>query len=92
MTNLPPKPLELTASGGRGERLREVLLKFNFPFAPDDFPHGTMKIGMASHNSVLLRSILAPLGRAPNGTASTTAAELCDWVLANIQLPSRIRQ
>ena len=79
--------LEKTARGRRGERLREVLLKFNFPFAPDDFPHGTTTLGTAWHNPVLARSILKPLESAPDSRAATTAAELCGWVLENIKLP-----
>ena len=79
--------LEKTASGRRGDRLREVLLKFNFPFAPDDFLHGTMRSGTAFHNPVLARLILEPLKSAPDSRAATTAAELCGWVLDNIKLP-----
>ena len=34
--------LRKTSDGKRGERLRDVLLRFNFPFAPEDFPRGPM--------------------------------------------------
>ena len=79
--------LEKTANGRRGDRLCNVLLKFNFPFAPNNFRHGTMRSGTAFHNPVLVRSILEPLESAPDSHAATAAAELCGWVLDNIRLP-----
>lgn len=88
----PGCKLEKTARGNRGKRLRDVLLKFNFPFAPDDFAHGTMRSGTASHNPVLARSILNPLASAPDSRAATTAAELCEWVRENIKLPPDVAE
>ncbi len=79
--------LEKTAKGARGVRLQEVLLNFNFPFAPGDFAHENIIGRMASHNPVLGRSILQPLQQAPGSDAAATAAELRDWVLTNIQIP-----
>ena len=87
----PVCKLEKTAAGRRGERLRDVLLKFNFPFAPADFEHGTMSTRMASRNPILARSILEPLHRAPHSNAAATAAELRDWVLNNIHLPGDVK-
>ena len=88
----PGSKLEKTADGKRGDRLREVLLRFNFSFAPDDFPHGTMRSGTASHNPVLARSILKPLESAPDSRAAATAAELCGWVLDNIKFPPDVTE
>lgn len=88
----PGSRLEKTAGGKHGDRLREVLLGFNFPFAPDDFPHGTMRSGTASRNPVLARSVLKPLGSAPDSRAAATAAELCGWVLDNIKLPPDVAE
>ena len=82
--------LEKTVRGNRGEKLRKVLLDLNIPFAPQDFAHGSMRSRMASRNPVLVRSILEPLQRAPGSTAAVIAAELCDWVLGNIQLPKDV--
>ena len=88
----PVSKLERTVDGRRSERLQKVLLKFNFPFAPVDFPHGTMRPGTASHNPVLARSILKPLEATPDSSATTTAAELCRWVLENIKLPPEVKR
>ena len=82
--------LEKTVRGGRGEKLRKVLLDLNIPFAPQDFAHGSMLSRMASRNPVLVRSILDPLQRAPGSNAAATAAVLRDWVLDNIQLPKDV--
>lgn len=84
--------LEKTANGERGKRLRHVLLNFNLPFAPKDFPHGRLRTGMAVQNPVLVRSILRPLEEAPESQAAAVAAEVCDWVLANIQLPNDVKE
>lgn len=88
----PGSGLEQTAGGKRGDRLREVLLSFNFPFAPDDFPHGTMPSRTASRSPVLVRSILKPLVSAPDSRAAATAAELCSWAIDNIKLPPDVEE
>ena len=82
--------LEKTADGKRGGRLRDMLLSFNFPFAPKDYAHGRLRIGTASHNPVLARSILNPLERSLDNVSVARAAELCDWVLENIKLPKDV--
>lgn len=82
--------LEKTMSGECGERLREVLLNSNFPFAPDDFPHGNLPDRMASQNPVLGHLILRPLEQASESSAVARASELCNWVLENIQLPGEV--
>ena len=88
--------LEQTVHGDRGANLRKTLLNLNFPFAPADFAHGSMLDRMTSRYPVLEYSIVEPLQRAPNSTSVATAAELCDWVVDNIQLPKdmadRLRQ
>ena len=82
--------LEKTASGKRGERLREVLLTLNLSFAPDDFRHGCLRSRTAAQIPVLERSILKPLEGAPDSDAAAMAAEVCDWVIKNIQLPKEV--
>lgn len=84
--------LEKTVSGKRGERLREVLLNLNVPFASDDFPHGSLRSRTASQNPVLARSILTPLDQAPNSKSASMALKVCDWVLDNIQLPTEVKK
>ena len=84
--------LEETADGKRGERLREVLLDLNVRFAPDDFPHGCLRSGTSARIPILGRAILAPFEKAPDSEAAALAAEVCDWTLANIQLPKDVRQ
>ncbi len=84
--------LEKTAAGERGERLREVFLNLNLPFAPKDFSHSPLQSGMAAHNSILVRSILRPLERASGSQAAEVSAEVCDWVIKNIQLPKDVKR
>ena len=84
--------LEKSASGKRGERLREVLLNLNLPFAPDDFPHGTLRGMTTAQIPVLAHSILKPLERTPDSQAGRLAAEVCDWVIENIKLPHDVKQ
>ncbi len=84
--------LEKTEGGKRGERLREVLLNLNFPFAQGDFPHGSLRSTTAAQNPVLARSILRPLERAPNSNAAAMARTVRDWVLQNIQLPKDVEE
>ena len=88
---MPHCRLKKTSDGKRGERLREVFLNVNLPFAPDDFDHPGLRSGMASANPVLARSVLKPLERAPDGAAAERAVELCDWVLENIKLPHDVK-
>ncbi len=84
--------LRKTLDGKRGERLHDVFLRFNFPFAPKGFPHGRMPSRTSSQNPVLWRSILEPLERAPDTATAATPAALRDWVLDNIQLPNHIER
>ena len=84
--------LEKTVNGKRGEMLREVLLNLNVPFAPDDFPHGSLRSRTASHNPVLARSILTPLEQTQNSKSASIALKVCDWVLDNIQLPTEVKK
>ena len=82
--------LEKTFRRERGERLREVLLNLNFPFATDELPHGSLRNSTEAQNPVLARSILVPLERAPDINAASMALELCGWVLNNIKLPKEV--
>ena len=84
--------LESTIGGERGESLRRVLLNLNLPFAPPDFEHDPMPDRRASRYPVLDFAILDPLKRAPGSPAAAVAAELCDWAVHNIHLPTEMRQ
>lgn len=86
----PGCKLTRTSDGKRGEGLRDVLLNLNIPFAPDGFCHQPMRSRTASHNPVLLRSILKPLQKTPGDPARVRAEELRDWVLDNVQLPKNV--
>ena len=83
--------LEKAADGKRGEELRESLLNLNFPFAPDDYRHGSVVTGTAWHNPVLVHALLEPLERREDGNTRAVAREICDWVLENIQLPHDVK-
>ena len=82
--------LSKTVSGKRSERLREVLLSHNFPFAPDDFPHSRFRTNMAFQNPVLGLFIIKPLERALNKATANIAVELTDWAVKNIQFPKDV--
>ena len=86
----PPDKLSKTVSGKRGERLREVLLIHNFPFAPDDFRHGGLRRSMAFQNPVLGLLIIKPLERASTRATANIAVELTDWAVKNIQFPKDV--
>ena len=81
-----------TVSGKRGERLREVLLSHNFPFAPDDFPHGRLRRNMAFQNPVLGRLIINPLERASDRATANIAVDLTNWAVDNIQVPQDVKK
>ena len=82
--------LKKTAEGGRGERLRDVFLNVNLPFAPDDFDHPGIRTATAAAIPVLARLVLKPLEPPSNSNAAASAAKLCDWVLDNIKLPREV--
>ena len=84
--------LEKVISGKFGERLREVLLNHNFPFAPDDFPHSGLRIRMASQNPVLERLVLKRLKRATDRNSAKEAVELSNWAVKNIKVPKGVEK
>lgn len=84
--------LKNTASGERGERLREVLLDNNIPFASEDFPHSGSGTGMVWQNTVLDRLILRRLGQASDNHAAKIAVELTDWAVKNIKVPKGVEK
>lgn len=84
--------LEKTVSGKRGERLRELLLSYNFPFAPDDFPHGKLRRNLAFQNPVLSRLIIDPLDRALDKATANIAVKLTNWAVDNIQVPQDVKK
>ncbi|WP_157985813.1 HEPN domain-containing protein [Teichococcus vastitatis] len=67
--------------------LRLAALNLNFSFAPSDFRHASMRGGSASFNSVIFRHIFEPLGEG-EADAVGEAAELADWLIRNVQLPT----
>lgn len=83
--------LEKTVDGKRGDLLRELLLNLNFPFAPADFAHSDLRMGMASRNPVLGRLILEPMQQASSSKDAALSVELCNWVLANIKVPKDVK-
>ena len=83
--------LEKTVSGKRGERLRELLLSYNFPFAPDNFPHGKLRRNLAFQNPVLGRLIIDPLNRASDKATANIAVELTTWAIDHIQVPKDVK-
>ena len=91
-TLTPSDKLSKTVSGKRGERLREVLLSHNFPFAPDDFPHGRLRRNMAFQNPVLGRFLINPLGRTSDRDTANIAVELTNWAVDNIQVPQDVKK
>ena len=91
-TLTPSDKLSKTVSGKRGERLSEVLLSHNFPFAPDDFPHGRLRRSLAFQNPVLGRFIINPLGQASDRDTANIAVELTNWAVDNIQVPQDVKK
>lgn len=83
--------LEKTAAGERGDRLRDVFLNLNLPFAPKDFSHGSVPSVMTTENSVLEGSILRPLERSSGDQAAELAVEIYNWVINNIELPKDVK-
>ncbi len=86
-------PLEKAVSGKRGAELRHVVLNFNFPFAPADYRHdASITLRSASHEPVLLRTIVEPLTTVDAPSEHRQRAhELRDWTLDNIKLPKALR-
>ena len=82
----------LTSKGD--DELRDAGLKYNFPFAPADCDHtkGSFRSGTSSANPVLYRDIFEPAKRTESSTGDREAAELGDWVIANIQLSKPIEK
>ena len=90
-TTMSRRQLRKTVDRKRGERLRHVFLNFNFPFAPEEYPHDELPSRSSSQYPVLWRFIIEPLEQAPHSDAATRAAELYRWVLENIQLPPELK-
>ncbi len=89
----PGLPLETTMSGKRGAELRHVVLNFNFPFAPANYQHdATITLRSASHEPVLLRTIIEPLDTVGAPVERRQRAqELRKWALGNIKLPKDVQ-
>lgn len=84
--------LERTVLGHRGEQLRKVLLNLNVSFAPEGFPHGSLRSSMAWHSSVIERLILRRLERSSCSDDTGRAVKLCRWMIENILLPDNVVQ
>jgi hypothetical protein len=77
--------LEEVIDGKRGDRLRDILLNWNFPFAPPNYKHSRLTVRWASRNPVLERCLLDPLESQYPGNGEK-ADRLWEWVKANIHL------
>ena len=84
--------LDKIMKANSNQELGDAALKFNFPFAPNDYEHGEMRLGFSSANPVLYRRILALLEQEPNLSRDTDAADLAEWVMDNIKLPKDVEQ
>ena len=84
--------LETTIAGKHGIELRHVVLNFNLPFAPANYQHdAVITMRSASHESVLLRTIIEPLTTAGASSEKRQRAQvLRDWALDNIKLPKSL--
>jgi hypothetical protein len=81
---------ELLSTSGDDE-LRDAGLKLNFQFAPDDYDHGSVRVGISSWNTVLYRRISERVNMPPS-VADREAADLADWVVKNIHLPPDVKK
>lgn len=72
--------------------LRHAAFKLNFPFAPADYDHDRdgLRIGFSMAQSVLYTRILAPAENQSRSPGHTDAADLADWAIENIKLPSDV--
>jgi hypothetical protein len=80
--------LEETMAGSHGDETRQVLLNWNFPFAPRGFVHGDFNYTSSAENPVLVRRIFDPLEAGPQHFAD--ADKLWDWLRTNISIPKGI--
>ncbi len=79
--------LEETIKGKRGQDAKHALLNCNFPFAPKDYEHTTMRGPLFSFsNPVLLRRVIEPLD-AGKPEYDKHADALWQWTKNNIHLP-----
>ena len=79
--------LEETMKGKRGHEAQHALLNYNFPFAPKDYEHTTMRgLLVSSSNPVLLRRVIEPLD-AGKPEYDKHADALWQWTKDNIHLP-----
>lgn len=79
---------KLTSPRSRSE-LRDAFLKGNFPFAPDDYEHGTISHGISASNPVLYMRILSFV-EGSDVVENPVVAELADWAAENIFLGDEI--
>ena len=84
--------LEKTIAGKRGKTVQHVLLNLNLRFAPEDYAHESLQTGVAARNSVLARSVLRPLEQEPHSQRAALAAEVCDWIIERVYLPTDVKK
>ncbi len=82
-------PLDQQVNAKEASELRHAALNLNLAFAPDDYPHTSMRGGTAARNPVLVRRIFDPL-KSTNADSVREGVALADWVLANIQVPKGV--
>ena len=79
--------LEEIMGGKRGQEAKHTALNYNFPFAPKDYEHSTMRgLLFSSSNAVLLRRVIEPLD-AGKPEHDKHADALWQWTKDNIHLP-----
>ena len=84
--------LEKVIDGGKEEYLKNILLTWNYSFAPKCFQHPPSRTSFAAHNSALKFFILNPLEQSSDEKKIATAKHLNEWVFSNIQLSNDIKQ
>lgn len=73
------------------QETREAGLRLNYPFAPADYDHGSVRIGVSSSEAVLYRRIIALSDGPPRTQADYEGVALAEWVTGNVPLPNSVR-
>ncbi len=84
-------PFDKLIDGRNADPKRHTLLNFNFPFAPDDYPHESAHMSAGSENPVILRRIIEPL-QSSNEAWALDGLKVAAWFAANIKVPSSVNK